>query len=91
MSRRFQFSLRAIMALIAVVAIGCAFWIRLGAAAHLAIMTGAAGLLVVSLATLGWMLPDVLINLIFPVPPPGQRPIVTRRRRRRNRRDEKGP
>jgi hypothetical protein len=59
MSRRFQFSLRALMGLIAAVAVCCAVWIRLPIIAKLAIVIGAGGFLLSSpdllFAPLAWI------------------------------------
>jgi hypothetical protein len=59
MSRRFQFSLRALLALTAAVAVFFAVWIRLPTIAKLAVVVGGGGFLLMSpellFAPLAWI------------------------------------
>lgn len=58
MSQRFQFSMKAVLALMAAVAVACALWMKVPTAVRWAIGIGAAGCLLGAFA-FGWLPPGI--------------------------------
>lgn len=75
MPRRFQFSLRALLVLLSLVAVACGIWVNLPVAIRVAIVAGACSLLL-------WSFDIQLWTLLPPYgDPPRQRHVIKWRRR----------
>ncbi|HVX16192.1 MAG TPA: hypothetical protein VHC22_33710 [Pirellulales bacterium] len=58
MRRRFQFSLRTVMAIMSLVAIACAIWVKLPMPVRVAIGTASMGVFFWAIRLVFWLLPD---------------------------------